>query len=681
MHALPSSSVFRAFGLIINLIIALATAAFMTLPLQITPAHAQQPASVAIVMDGSGSMWGKLPGSDQVKFAAAADRLLAHLATVPVTTQVGAILFGQRSRGGCGEARTLKPLAPYDQAEMAAAFKLLNPQGRGPLVLGLRRAAEMLGPAKGPRHVILVHDDPDNCSQDVCAAAREIKQAYPNLRTHAVSLTPKPQNRGALACLTQITGGRIIEVNNISQADAAIANIVRYAALSGRGTGESQTASNAPGEKNAAQSGQQQEVQTRPPSPEPARAPTPGLMLSAALKAGDRVIEDGLFWSIGRLEGDNVTPQHKTSKSRPSIALAPGRYRVELRANGYTRTADIDVKEGPRTLLRMDLDAAAVSLSATLNERGTVVGDAAFAVTAAGGDAAPVWSGLAPRSPLILSAGNYTITTTAGRVTRRRDIRVEVGQKLKLAVPLQAGYLTVRSRLAGNRKPDGAIVAIEADDPASPDGRRTIVRSIRAEPSFLLPAGTYYATARVGAAEKTEQVAVAAGKVIEKTVIVPRMHLKIVSRYPGRNSNIQDNVRYRVWQLRAPNTPPLVSTEPAPTFKLAPGPYRIESRVGKQNATIVRDFEVTNAATGRLVLVHEAGSVELAVQQHTSAKDIYWEIRNPQGQVIWRSLEAAPQVTLKAGQYSIISEIAGQTSKTPLTVKAGRHFKVELGLN
>ena len=133
--------------------------------------------------------------------------------------------------------------------------------------------------------------------------------------------------------------------------------------------------------------------------------------------------------------------------------------------------------------------------------------------------------------------------------------------------------------------------------------------------------------------------------------------------------------------MRSPKTPPIVSTEPAPTFELAPGPYRIESRIGRQNAVIVRDFEVTNATTGRLVLVHEAGSIRLAVERAAGANNIYWEIRNPQGDAIWRSLEPSSRVTLKAGRYNIIAEIAGQTSKTPVTIEPGRHLNVELGLN
>ena len=682
MHSLPSSSVMYTFGLIAKLIIGLTTSTMVTLPLALTTASAQQPASVAIVMDGSGSMWGKLAGTDQPKYAIVADRLLAHLATIPKTTQIGAVLFGQQARGGCSAVRTLKPLTAYDAGQVTAALKLLNPQGRGPLVLGFRQAAEMLRPATGTRHVILIHDDPDNCSQDICTAAKEIRSAFPNLLAHAISLSPKPQNRNALACLTKITGGRVIAVDNATQADAAVKAIIRFAALSGRGTGERRTTTKPPPAKKPALSPQQAAPAARqPPSPEPARAPTPGLMLSAVLKSGDRIIESGLFWTIGLLKDGQVKPLRKTAAARPSIALPPGRYRVALRTNGLTRSADVDVADGPRTLLRINLKAAAVSLSASLDDSGPFVDDAAFSVVAGSDDPTPIWSGLAPQSPLILAAGTYDITVTAGHVTQRKEIQVEAGQQLKLKIPLQAGYVTIQTQLAGKDEPDKAIVAIETDDPKSPNGRRTVARSIGAAPNFLLPAGTYYATARIGTARKREQIAVAAGKVIERTVVVPRMRLQVVSRYPGSKDSIESGVRYRVWQLRAPNTPPLVSAEASPTFELEPGPYRIESRIGTQNAVIVRDFEVTTAATGRLVLVHEAGSVKLGLQQAARAKDIYWEIRDPEGQTIWRSLEAAPHVTLRAGRYSIIAEIEGQTSNTPVTIEAGRHLKVELGLN
>ena len=635
---------------------------------------------MAIVLDGSGSMWGKLAGSDEPKFRLAAEAVMAGLAGVPKATRLGVVLFGQRSRGGCTVANTLRPPEPVEEGSVRAALDRLNPQGRGPLTLGLQRALEALEGSSKPRRVIIVHDDPDNCTQNVCDLALTAKERFPDLVVHTVSLATKPQNQGAMQCLADITGGRIVEVADSGGLSRAMAEVLRLAALSSRPAPAKRPSNN---QSSAAPDGAARPLLARPPSPEPARAPTPGLMLSAVLKKDDRRVIDNVVWTINGQDGDGWKTLKATSKAQPSIALPPGRYLVELRTSGLSSTKEIDVAKGPRTRSRFVLDAAAISLSAALGENGSPINDAFFEIVNGSGGA-PVWSGLAQQEPVVLAAGSYTIKANVDALKQSRKLSVEAGQEIVVVVPMNAGQLALKAKDVDGRKPDRATITIETDDSSSPTGRRVVRRSGHSEATFTLPPGTYYVEIRIGSAVHQEQVAVASGKRVEQTIAVPMMRLTIVSKLRGRKALLQDGVRYRVWRLNTPKAPPIVSSAAEPVLLLSPGPYRIESRVGQQNAVIVRDFEVTRARSGRLTLEHEAGSLALGIAPEAragGAGDVYWEISDPKGAPIWRSLGGTPTVTLKTGEYSIVAEVAGKTLQQKLRIESGRHLNVELGLN
>ena len=66
--------------------------------------------------------------------------------------------------------------------------------------------AKPLASVSGRRSVVLIHDDADNCQQNVCAAAEVLRRS--GLVAHVVGLGLKPEDATRMACLPQITGGR-----------------------------------------------------------------------------------------------------------------------------------------------------------------------------------------------------------------------------------------------------------------------------------------------------------------------------------------------------------------------------------------------------------------------------------------------------------------------------------------
>ena len=141
-----------------------------------TGAQAQQPASVIVVFDGSGSMWGPIEGTKAHKVVLARDAVRRALARIGPQTRVGLVAFGHR-RGDCGDVELLRPLEPLDVPRFTDTLGEDNPRGRGPLTTALREAAKSMPPGPGRRSLVLIHDDADNCQQNVCAAAEELRRA------------------------------------------------------------------------------------------------------------------------------------------------------------------------------------------------------------------------------------------------------------------------------------------------------------------------------------------------------------------------------------------------------------------------------------------------------------------------------------------------------------------------
>src|SRR5690606_4259727 len=77
------------------------------------------------------------------------------------------------------------------------------------------------------RSLILIHDGPDNCQQDVCAAAAELSAA--GIAAHVVSLGLSADDLAETACIAEATGGRRFKADTAEQVEAGLAEALRLA--------------------------------------------------------------------------------------------------------------------------------------------------------------------------------------------------------------------------------------------------------------------------------------------------------------------------------------------------------------------------------------------------------------------------------------------------------------------
>ena len=192
-----------------------------------------------LIFDGSGSMWGKLDGEKQTKLDQARDAVRDALGKLkPQSMQLGLVSFGHRRASDCSDVQVVVPpeaaAAPAFTERLMAPLDKLNPRGKGPLTAALREAAKVLGKQPAPRHIVLLHDDPDNCQADPCAALGDLQQSAPGVTISVIGLGLKPDDATKYQCLTQPTGGRHYNAQDGGQISAAVGDALLRSVTSGR---------------------------------------------------------------------------------------------------------------------------------------------------------------------------------------------------------------------------------------------------------------------------------------------------------------------------------------------------------------------------------------------------------------------------------------------------------------
>lgn len=647
------------------------------------PAHAEseRQASVMVVFDGSGSMWSKMPGSNGTRLTAARDAVKAGLAPLAANSRLGLISFGHRQQGSCSDIQTLVPLDGGDAAaRISAALDKLSPRGKGPFVQSVREAAAALKTAPGDRHILLLHDDPDNCQQDPCQAAREINAADPGLKVHVVSIGMRADDPGRPVCLARTTGGRAVLIETAAELGLAVADIL--GSLGSPATVKPATAaasSSSAGEtRNPDKS-----VENRPPRVGAGQTagliartvPTTGpprLLLAARLSQAGPLLDVPLRWRVAR-EDDTAAPVEERLGAAPEIALAAGRYKVTVDTGALTRTEVVDVKREGATELVLNLDAALIRLAAISRRGGGVSASAALVLRRPGPAGEVMWVGFGSTPGLVTAAGDLVAQASEGSARVEKPFLAEAGKTVDLELPLDAGRL----KLATVAREGGApltdlIYRILEEDPGAAGGLREVARSSAAAPDFVLPVGAYIVAVTQDRAEVRERIVIHSGEEVARVLVLGAARVRFDARVVGPPNVADMPIVYTLRRIDAPAgttapAPIIGTTQRRPSARIDAGRYRVELRVGDQNARLERELEIRPASDVTVNTTIAVGQVELSATDATGtllSSDLTWEVATTSGQRVWRTMQARPRLLLEPGTYTFaLEDSAGRRSK------------------
>lgn len=633
-----------------------------------------QRASAMIVLDGSNSMNARLPNDRAPKFVTVRDAMVAALAKGAGGVDVGLTTFGARRPSDCSDIDVAAPPAPGGSG-VVSALERFQPRGFSPVVAALRAAANAM-PASGKASIVLVLDDLASCrAEDPCKVAAELKQRNPALAIHIVGLALRPQDQPVLACIAKETDGQFL---NAVDGPGVAPTIERAFQLAGLYDAPALIRPPAP----VAVERRTGEPTVR--SPETARAideSRPGLHLSARLVEKGPPLEVPVRWRVWpEAAASDAPPLLEAMAPTLSRPLPDGRYVVEVEAGLITVRRPFEITTQAATPVRVVLNAALLSLSVPL-AKGAGLAPAAVLTVARGSEAppggsprVPLWIARSAKSHLVVPAGAYTAIAVDGLARGTRTISVAEGASSAVDLTLDAGRLILETE---DQAP--AQILIEADEPESASGRREIHRAVTARLETTLPAGTYQATVRRGNVVSRERFSVRPGETLRRKAAVALARARLVT--PGASRTPGITVGYRIQRLDAPEPPIERWGKAELVLDLTPGRYRIEARVGAQNATAVREAELKAGFETRLELDPGAGIVGLKLAPTSAGLGlgtVYWLILDDSGAAVWRTGQAEPVLALTAGRYRVRAELRDKVIERVMEIRSGDSGIIEI---
>lgn len=619
------------------LVLSVATAALAQEGAQVAPkGGAPSGPAAMIVLDGSGSMAGWLDGAKASKMDLTRTALSDALGKLPPSGAVGLVAFGHRRKGNCSDVEVFTPAEPEALGKSLAALASVAPTGKGPLVQALRLAAKAISP--GPhRSILVVHDDPDNCSQDACEAAAAIAKSHPGLAINVVTIGGKAATKAAMNCVVAATGGKLFEANDEEALAAAVGESLKLAGL----------------DPNV-------------PAPRPASRPEtaaeglggPGLALSATLTPGGDAIASPVHWRV-RKEGDATGPA-LSDTTAPSLVVPaqPGAYVIEAQAGLAKATQRVDVAEGKATIAKVNFDAGIVKLAPDPARQGSELLSVSL-INGDGNGTTPLFVGRSPGAMLVLPAGRYAIRVEDG--LSRQDARLDV--KAGSEQTIGSGNAFGRLELDAVSAQDGPAVeavtyTVEKDDPDAPQGRREVARSAAPRASFTLPAGTYYVTARTRQVEARQRLAVSAGAAVKQTMVLALAKLSLAAKVQASLSPNTQGLKFRVLSLEGEPREVARSAAAEPVLTLPEGRYRIEATLGSENAKAVAETALSAGKDATVNLEIAAGQVTL---DRDGASDAIIEVSDESGVVVWHAGTGESATAILApGRYRYRTADAGE---------------------
>lgn len=208
------------------------------------PAPAPEvPGALVLVLDASGSMR-ESDGSGSTRIETAKAALVELVGSLPPELPVGLRVFGSevpssRKQEACADTRSVVPVDADNLARLRGQIEATEALGESPIGLALAQVRDDL-PRDRRGAVVLMSDGLDECTDDglsppPCEVATELGRS--GVRVEVIGLQVEPTGQEQLRCIADATGGRFINVSDVTQlgAELTAAQDRASASFSGRG--------------------------------------------------------------------------------------------------------------------------------------------------------------------------------------------------------------------------------------------------------------------------------------------------------------------------------------------------------------------------------------------------------------------------------------------------------------
>ena len=307
------------------------------------------------------------------------------------------------------------------------------------------------------------------------------------------------------------------------------------------------------------------------------------------------------------------------------------------------------------------------------------------------GDGDVVWRGSDARPEVSLRPGTYTVEVRHGLARTSERVELSAGAPSRQEISLGAGILNLSSTVEpGGQALERIFYEVRRDGYQEP-----VARSSQPSPSFILPAGRYQVSARLGVAQASDEVEISPGAIIGRGLALGagKLRLKTVL---ANGEAAPAGVFYHVYGEGGVEV--MRSALAEPELVLPAGEYRVEAQLDAARTELRLSLASGEALDEVLIL--PAGELRLETRLSGRAAPIETGVSYtitpadaPEAEdgAALRSAQADWRLYLEAGSYRVRSvygegnsvteqlvTVAPGTSQTlTLTHEAGR---AQLGL-
>lgn len=189
------------------------------------------PTRVIVMIDGSGSMAGRMSG--RTKLELAREAALGFVDGLPASVQTSLLVFGQQGANSqAGKAKScsaIDVLAPMsaDQGPLRAALGQVRAVGWTPLAAGLDRAEALLAASATPGEQVIyvVSDGEETCGGDPVAVARRINSGRTRAIVNVIGFNLPSGEAAKLTAVARAGGGGFVNLSNAAELERFTAEV------------------------------------------------------------------------------------------------------------------------------------------------------------------------------------------------------------------------------------------------------------------------------------------------------------------------------------------------------------------------------------------------------------------------------------------------------------------------
>jgi Ca-activated chloride channel family protein len=273
-----------------------------------------------------------------------------------------------------------------------------------------------------------------------------------------------------------------------------------------------------------------------------------------------------------------------------------------------------------------------------------------------------------------LPPGDYIVRAMLGEASVEQPLKVEAGKTYQPVFVLNAGTLIVRPRGSGGGDV-GRAVSVVIDYPGAP-----FPATYYGEARVVLPAGEQKVTVRIGSAEASETINLAAGQTVERDLAVDVGHVRVNALYKAGGEKIgASGLAITVFKAGGSGDEAGYGYGSESSYDLSPGDYRVVARLDRAEAEVLASVKTGESSDVTVVL--DAGTLSISAPDANEI-EIFAAAKDAQGnrKSFGKAYGDSELTTLPAGDY-VISVGYSETdrkSEATATVRAGERTEVRV---